>query len=119
MVGADYIPALFPFDLATSEGEMLQELIHLAMDGNKSGSVSLGLCSTTNGFGTAKDFEIVGCKEVLKKLNEIVFELVLRSGRPFTWTSLQAHLNVASSRHVDAGLSLALLAVTGRSRVAS
>ena len=56
---------------------------------------------------------MIGDAGILSDINEIVFELILRSGRPFTWTSLQVHRNVKSPRHVDDGIGLALLAVTG------
>ena len=56
---------------------------------------------------------VLGDPGLVSKINEVVFELVLRSGRPFVWSSLQAHRNVASTKHVDSGIDLTLLVATG------
>ena len=58
-------------------------------------------------------WDIVGDGELITKINAIIFELVLRSGRPFSWTSLQAHRNVHSTDHTDEGIDIALLAAVG------
>ena len=108
---------LFPFDLLTAEGIVLQQEIKSALDGARSGSVSLGLHARQQPPASSKrtvcNLEVLGHRHLHQKLNAVVLGLVLRSGRPFTWTSLQLHRNVRCSRHVDSGVGVSLLVVTG------
>ena len=100
-----------PVDLLSSELKALRQVFDKAFpDG--SGSRAWGVQSqleTTEG----KSWEIVGPKDDVVVLNGVVFYLVLRTGRPFLWTSLQLHRNVPSIWHQDHGIEEALLVIFG------
>ena len=105
-------PPLFPFDLLPTEAATVREAVAAALGNRRCGTVSLGLHSKTQTMGP-EQFTVVGDVNVLTKINEVILELVLRSGRPFAWTSFQAHRNVTSTQHIDDGIDFALLIATG------
>ena len=106
-VGVEY---LFPLDLVSSELAVLAEVAEDIIPGH-SGSLSWGLHALSQDAGI--EYSVVGDLTRMKKINDIILEVVLRSGRTFPWTSLQLHRNVWSSPHADAGIETGLLVVFG------
>ena len=81
MRGSDGLPPYFPFDLLPSEGAKIEEAVASALGDRRSGTTPLGLHVKTENAGT-EQMVVLGDPEVVTKINEVVFELVLRSGRP-------------------------------------
>ena len=83
------LPFLFPFDLLESEVKAIKSIFESLLPAGR-GSLHLGLHRQRHDDGRV-GWCFQGSDDATKELNKVVFELALRSGRPFLWSSLQRH----------------------------
>ena len=105
------IPLYLPIDLATTEISSPDAVVSKILP--RSGSASWGPHARKS-EGGAVSFGILGDRLTMGELSNVVLNVVLRSGRQFSWSTFQLSRNVPSRRHADEGIKEFLAMVVGK-----